>query len=72
MKKEGIQTRKRKPKNLNKSKPGMKVSSYTVVLKAGGGETPRGSVKRSQGVYSGVQKSETTLKIRGGAVGYFI
>lgn len=40
MKKEGIQTRKRKPKNLNKPKPGM---CYTVVFKAGGGwKHPRG------------------------------
>lgn len=35
MKKEGIQTRKRKPKNLNKTKSGMKLSSYTVGLKEG-------------------------------------
>lgn len=41
MKKEGIQTRKRKPKNLNKTKPGM---CYTVVLNAGGADTPQGSV----------------------------
>lgn len=40
MKKEGIQTRKRKPKNLNKSKPGMKMSFYTVSLKTDGVETP--------------------------------